>query len=214
MVGSGPPALLAAEPTSAHQSSQASDNAYTGGVFSNDEMEHEEARIYFTEREEEAPRSMHPAAFQEISTAQFNREGCSHWASRVEAGAVSEYQADFSQSGVSQYESLRQTLPSSGPASRPASQSDALRPRRTHSDDEHESIPLADLDQQGCNPCLTEVSMLRSCGHIFHSHCLEDWWARGGHTCPVCRKTYYADQNWFQQLLPWVAFRLQRLGRH
>lgn len=46
-----------------------------------------------------------------------------------------------------------------------------------------------------CSICLNEVRETRHskairCGHIFHSHCLENWKKRGKVTCPVCRKVF------------------------
>ncbi len=46
-----------------------------------------------------------------------------------------------------------------------------------------------------CAICLNEVRETRHnkplrCGHLFHSHCLEKWKAKGKQTCPVCRKIF------------------------
>ena len=46
-----------------------------------------------------------------------------------------------------------------------------------------------------CAICLNEVRQTRSntpirCGHLFHSHCLQNWKNRGKQTCPVCRKIF------------------------
>ena len=46
-----------------------------------------------------------------------------------------------------------------------------------------------------CAICLNDVRQTRNskalrCGHIFHSHCLENWKKRGKVTCPVCRKVF------------------------
>lgn len=46
-----------------------------------------------------------------------------------------------------------------------------------------------------CAICLSEVRETRGnrpirCGHLFHSHCLDSWKARGKHTCPTCRKIF------------------------
>jgi hypothetical protein len=46
-----------------------------------------------------------------------------------------------------------------------------------------------------CAICLNEVRCTRHnppirCGHIFHSHCLEQWKAKGKQTCPICRKIF------------------------
>ena len=46
-----------------------------------------------------------------------------------------------------------------------------------------------------CAICLNPVRVTRShvpirCGHLFHSHCLDNWKQRGKHTCPVCRKIF------------------------
>lgn len=46
-----------------------------------------------------------------------------------------------------------------------------------------------------CAICLNTVRETRThtpirCGHLFHSHCLDDWKCRGKHTCPVCRKIF------------------------
>lgn len=49
-----------------------------------------------------------------------------------------------------------------------------------------------------CAICLCPVRETRRhapirCGHLFHSHCLDDWKQQGKHTCPVCRKIF--DQS-------------------
>lgn len=46
-----------------------------------------------------------------------------------------------------------------------------------------------------CAICLNPVRATRChvpirCGHLFHSHCLDDWKQRGKHTCPMCRKIF------------------------
>lgn len=46
-----------------------------------------------------------------------------------------------------------------------------------------------------CAICLNQVRVTRShvpirCGHLFHSHCLDNWKQLGKHTCPVCRKIF------------------------
>lgn len=46
-----------------------------------------------------------------------------------------------------------------------------------------------------CAICLNPVRETRQnpalrCGHVFHSHCIEDWKSRGKQTCPVCRKIF------------------------
>ena len=46
-----------------------------------------------------------------------------------------------------------------------------------------------------CAICLNEVRRSRNnipirCGHLFHSHCLQNWKNRGKQTCPVCRKIF------------------------
>lgn len=46
-----------------------------------------------------------------------------------------------------------------------------------------------------CAICLNTVRETRNhnpirCGHLFHSHCLDDWKRRGKNTCPVCRKIF------------------------
>ncbi len=51
------------------------------------------------------------------------------------------------------------------------------------------------LDCTTCAICLNPVRETRQnipirCGHLFHSHCIEDWKARGKQTCPVCRKIF------------------------
>ena len=50
-----------------------------------------------------------------------------------------------------------------------------------------------------CSICLNEVRETRSnpplrCGHVFHSHCLQEWKYRGKNTCPTCRKVFDASQ--------------------
>jgi hypothetical protein len=44
-----------------------------------------------------------------------------------------------------------------------------------------------------CTICLNTVRETRCnvplrCGHLFHSHCIENWKQHGSNTCPVCRK--------------------------
>ena len=44
-----------------------------------------------------------------------------------------------------------------------------------------------------CSICLNEVKSTRAnpptrCGHMFHSHCLQEWKNQGKNTCPICRK--------------------------
>ncbi len=46
-----------------------------------------------------------------------------------------------------------------------------------------------------CAICLNDVRQTRNskairCGHVFHSHCLENWKKKGKVTCPVCRKVF------------------------
>lgn len=46
-----------------------------------------------------------------------------------------------------------------------------------------------------CAICLNTVRETRThtpirCGHLFHSHCLDEWKQRGKHTCPTCRKIF------------------------
>ena len=46
-----------------------------------------------------------------------------------------------------------------------------------------------------CAICLNEVMSTRTnpplrCGHVFHSHCLEEWKNKGKNTCPVCRRMF------------------------
>ena len=46
-----------------------------------------------------------------------------------------------------------------------------------------------------CAICLNEVRQTRTntpirCGHLFHSHCLQNWKNKGKQTCPVCRKIF------------------------
>ena len=36
----------------------------------------------------------------------------------------------------------------------------------------------------------TRNSKAIRCGHVFHSHCLENWKKMGKVTCPVCRKVF------------------------
>ena len=50
-----------------------------------------------------------------------------------------------------------------------------------------------------CAICLNEVRSTRTntplrCGHVFHSHCLEEWKKKGKNTCPVCRKVFDVSQ--------------------
>ena len=44
-----------------------------------------------------------------------------------------------------------------------------------------------------CSICLSEVRCTRKnpparCGHMFHSHCLQEWKEQGKNSCPICRK--------------------------
>ena len=46
-----------------------------------------------------------------------------------------------------------------------------------------------------CSICHNDVRKTRNskairCGHVFHSHCLENWKKMGKVTCPVCRKVF------------------------
>ena len=50
-----------------------------------------------------------------------------------------------------------------------------------------------------CAICLNEVRSTRTnspirCGHMFHSHCLEEWKSKGKNTCPLCRKVFDVSQ--------------------
>ena len=53
-------------------------------------------------------------------------------------------------------------------------------------------------DSLGCTTCAICLNPVREtrrntplrCNHLFHSHCIEDWKARGKQTCPVCRKIF------------------------
>src|SRR6056300_253965 len=50
-----------------------------------------------------------------------------------------------------------------------------------------------------CSICLNELRCTRTnpparCGHVFHSHCLEEWKNQGKNTCPVCRKVFDVTQ--------------------
>jgi hypothetical protein len=50
-----------------------------------------------------------------------------------------------------------------------------------------------------CSICLNEVRCTRTnppirCGHMFHSHCLQEWKNQGKNTCPICRKVFDATQ--------------------
>jgi hypothetical protein len=50
-----------------------------------------------------------------------------------------------------------------------------------------------------CAICLNDVRTTRTnspirCGHMFHSHCLEEWKSKGKHTCPLCRKVFDVSQ--------------------
>lgn len=50
-----------------------------------------------------------------------------------------------------------------------------------------------------CAICLNEVRSTRTntplrCGHMFNSHCLEEWKNKGKNTCPVCRKVFDVSQ--------------------
>jgi hypothetical protein len=50
-----------------------------------------------------------------------------------------------------------------------------------------------------CSICLNEVKTTRNnpptrCGHMFHSHCLQEWKNKGKNTCPICRKVFDASQ--------------------
>ena len=51
-----------------------------------------------------------------------------------------------------------------------------------------------------CSICLNTVRETRQnkplrCGHLFHSHCIENWKRRGHQTCPVGRKIF-DGANW------------------
>ena len=46
-----------------------------------------------------------------------------------------------------------------------------------------------------CAICLNPVRETRHnkpirCGHLFHSHCIENWKFMGKQTCPICRKIF------------------------
>ena len=50
-----------------------------------------------------------------------------------------------------------------------------------------------------CAICLNEVRSTRKnspirCGHMFHTHCLEEWKSKGKNTCPLCRKVFDVSQ--------------------
>ena len=50
-----------------------------------------------------------------------------------------------------------------------------------------------------CAICLNEVRSTRTnppirCGHMFHTHCLEEWKSKGKNTCPLCRKVFDVSQ--------------------
>jgi hypothetical protein len=50
-----------------------------------------------------------------------------------------------------------------------------------------------------CAICLNEVRSTRTnppirCGHMFHSHCIQEWKNKGKNTCPVCRKVFDVSQ--------------------
>ena len=50
-----------------------------------------------------------------------------------------------------------------------------------------------------CAICLNEVRKSRSntpirCGHLFHSHCLQNWKNKGKQTCPICRKIFDGEK--------------------
>jgi uncharacterized CHY-type Zn-finger protein len=50
-----------------------------------------------------------------------------------------------------------------------------------------------------CAICLNEVKCTRTnpalrCGHMFHSHCLQEWKNQGKNTCPTCRKVFDVSQ--------------------
>ena len=50
-----------------------------------------------------------------------------------------------------------------------------------------------------CAICLNEVRSTRTnppirCGHMFHSHCLEEWKHKGKNTCTICRKVFDVSQ--------------------
>ena len=55
---------------------------------------------------------------------------------------------------------------------------------------------MDDTDQgTPCAICLNPVRETRQnkpirCGHLFHSHCIEEWKRRGNQTCPTCRKIF------------------------
>ena len=43
-----------------------------------------------------------------------------------------------------------------------------------------------------CSVCLNPVRYTRQskqleCGHLYHTHCIDEWVSAGGDTCPMCR---------------------------
>ena len=57
------------------------------------------------------------------------------------------------------------------------------------------SLSVLDTDMNQCSICLNDVRETRNskairCGHVFHSHCLENWKKMGKVTCPICRKVF------------------------
>ena len=50
-----------------------------------------------------------------------------------------------------------------------------------------------------CAICLGEVRSTRAnppirCGHMFHSHCIQEWKDKGKNTCQICRKIFDVSQ--------------------
>ena len=56
-------------------------------------------------------------------------------------------------------------------------------------------------DQKSCTICLSnyekdeEVSYLNTCGHLFHTTCVDKWLREFNHKCPVCRLSADPSKN-------------------
>jgi hypothetical protein len=53
---------------------------------------------------------------------------------------------------------------------------------------------LHSSEPESCSICLNPARKTRGvkdlrCGHRFHAKCIQEWSARGGNTCPMCRKS-------------------------
>jgi len=55
--------------------------------------------------------------------------------------------------------------------------------------------------EETCSICLVEyegedaVSKLRTCGHVFHFNCIEQWTLRNQFSCPLCRSFLFSPHH-------------------